>query len=355
MSLKPEPTKFPIIQALRGIAALSVCWVHFSQAYQLYPRSSWLSLSGRYGWLGVQAFFVISGFIVPYSLLKSGYSIRYFFTFLCKRIARVDPPYFVSIAMAATIAWLAAKSPMFAGAQPHLSLAQIGFHIGYLIPFVGSRGYEWISGVYWTLGVEFQYYLFLALFFPLIASRRPQIRLMAYLALCIVPFFFPAEGFLPRYLPLFLMGIAGMSRKSGLTSRQEFWWTIGAATLSGFLTFGALETSVGLITIVCIMNIRTAPVALLVLGDISYSLYLVHQPIGGRLINLGGRFVPHYALALLPFTAVAVVLLVSYAMYVFVECPAKRWAGKFRYLNAQPATFIPAVEQTRTVVPAGDN
>ena len=324
MSLRPESTKFPIIQALRGIAALSVCWNHLTQSSALFPESSWISLSGRYGWVGVQVFFVISGFIVPYSLFRGGYTIKCLFIFLWKRIVRVDPPYFVSLALAVVIAVLAAQSSMYVGKRPNFSLAEIAFHLGYLIPFVKARGYDWIVGAYWTLGVEFQYYVTLALLFPLIASRSRHVRLSVYVALCIVPFFLPAPDFLPRHMPLFLMGISGMLRKSGITVQREFWLTIGIATTCAFVTMGPLETSVGAATIACIMNLERAPIALLVVGDISYSLYLIHQPIGGRVVNLGGRFVPGAAVAMLPFVALAMVLLLSYAMYTFVERPAKR-------------------------------
>jgi peptidoglycan/LPS O-acetylase OafA/YrhL len=331
MSLKPESTTFPIIQALRGIAALSVCWSHLTQSIALFPEGSWISLSGRYGWLGVQVFFVISGFIVPYSLWRGGYSIKCFFVFLWKRIVRVDPPYFVSLALAVAIAVLAARSSLYVGRRPDFSLAEIAFHLGYLIPFVKARGYDWIVGAYWTLGVEFQYYVTLALLFPLIASRSRLVRLAVYVALCMIPFFLPAEDFLPRYMPLFLMGISGMLRRIGITESRELWLTIGIATTCGLVTMGPLETGVGAATIACIMNLERAPIALLVVGDISYSLYLIHQPIGGRVVNLGGRFVPAAAVDMLPFAALAIVLLLSYAMYTFVERPAKRWAGGFRY------------------------
>ena len=51
------------IDQLRGLAALSVAWFHLTNQYD-----DWVALSGSRGWLGVEAFFVISGFVIPLSL-----------------------------------------------------------------------------------------------------------------------------------------------------------------------------------------------------------------------------------------------------------------------------------------------
>ena len=92
---KAEKTTFPAVQALRGIASLAVCWFHLTTGNGLF-KGSVLGQSGAYGWLGVEAFFVISGFIIPYTMLAGGYRPSNFLAFLAKRIVRVDPPYIVS-------------------------------------------------------------------------------------------------------------------------------------------------------------------------------------------------------------------------------------------------------------------
>jgi hypothetical protein len=40
MFVRPESTKFPIVQAIRGIASLGVCWVHLTLSF---PESSWIA------------------------------------------------------------------------------------------------------------------------------------------------------------------------------------------------------------------------------------------------------------------------------------------------------------------------
>src|ERR1700693_2755819 len=53
---QPGRREFASVQALRGMAALAVCWFHFTYDTGSIPRG-WLSASGTYGRLGVDAFF----------------------------------------------------------------------------------------------------------------------------------------------------------------------------------------------------------------------------------------------------------------------------------------------------------
>src|SRR5689334_14543570 len=85
------------VDSLRGIASLAVCWFHLTNGNPSFLTGGPLKSSGTYGWLGVEMFFVISGFVIPYSLHKAGYDLKSFGTFVAKRIIRLDPPYLVSI------------------------------------------------------------------------------------------------------------------------------------------------------------------------------------------------------------------------------------------------------------------
>jgi peptidoglycan/LPS O-acetylase OafA/YrhL len=67
----PKPNKkLEIISLLRVLAALGVAWFHFTNGNVSFLDAGWLKNSGKYGWLGVEVFFVISGFVVPYSLFS---------------------------------------------------------------------------------------------------------------------------------------------------------------------------------------------------------------------------------------------------------------------------------------------
>jgi len=195
----------------------------------------------------------------------------------------------------------------------------------------------------------------------LIASKTQSVRFSSFLLLCGVPFIplgplIQGPSFLPHYTPLFLMGIAGMLRKVGVSTRKEFWLTTILAVVSSFASMderGLPETIVGVVTLVCILNMKSAPIVMLLIGDISYSLYVIHQPIGGRVVNLGVRFVPHFFSSIVPFVAVFIVLIAAYLMYTFVELPAKRWAARFRYAPISSDPGMPAEKNVGHVTNMG--
>src|SRR3954470_23823868 len=76
--------RIPVLDPLRGIAALAVTWFHFTNGRPGYLPSGLLKSSGSFGWLGVEVFFVISGFVIPYALWGAGYRIERLGRFMLK-------------------------------------------------------------------------------------------------------------------------------------------------------------------------------------------------------------------------------------------------------------------------------
>lgn len=101
------------LDILRGVAALSVSWYHFTNGNSAFLPDGTLKTSGEYGWLGVEVFFVISGFIIPFTLARSGYRLADYGTFLVKRVVRLDPPYLVAIALIIALGYLSWPRPAF--------------------------------------------------------------------------------------------------------------------------------------------------------------------------------------------------------------------------------------------------
>src|ERR1041384_1835775 len=121
--------RISVVEAMRGIAAISVALFHFSVQLQGPVRDIF-----AYGWLGVDVFFVISGFVIPLSLYGRGYSIRQFPQFMARRLVRLEPPYLASIVLVLAAWYLAARLPGAEGAPPDYSWAQLGSHLLYAIP-----------------------------------------------------------------------------------------------------------------------------------------------------------------------------------------------------------------------------
>src|ERR1700759_1148473 len=101
---------------LRGIASLMVCYFHLARGNPRFlPDSSIVKQSASFGWSGVEVFFVISGFVIPFSMYQKKYTLSNFFVFFKKRIIRIEPPYLISVIMVVALNFLSAQSPSFRG------------------------------------------------------------------------------------------------------------------------------------------------------------------------------------------------------------------------------------------------
>src|SRR5712691_3743885 len=118
--------RFDVIHMRRGLAALAVCLLHVNTATAyIFPRP--LQIVSAFGDLGVPVFFAISGFVVPYSLLKQRYAFRQFPRYLFRRMVRLDPPYFVILVL--TLALTAFRTLRSHTTFPY-SASDMALHLG---------------------------------------------------------------------------------------------------------------------------------------------------------------------------------------------------------------------------------
>ena len=309
------------LHTARGIAALAVCWYHLVMSGGV-ALSAGLALA-RYGQFGVEAFFVISGFILPLALWKSRYHPRNFGRFLLKRLARLNPPYLVVVVFCALLTYVGHRLTQ----TPNpLTWSSLAFHLGYLNVFTGD---DWVNPVFWTLAVEMQYYIVLGLVFPLFISSR-RFAFYAFVAGCAASqYVLPQGTFLPHSWPAFLMGIAGFRY---VTRHAGLWETAAVVTLSfvwGYQVLGAVPAVVGLLTVVAILLIQVRSAITDWLGDISYSLYLLHFPIGVRFVAL---LRPHVHSTIeafgLALAGTMVSCLSASVLYRLVELPSQKLASR---------------------------
>jgi peptidoglycan/LPS O-acetylase OafA/YrhL len=144
------------VHCLRGFAAFAVCLMHVSTATTYgFPAS--VKFLGSLGECGVPVFFVISGFVVPLSLLDRQYTLKSFPRFVLRRIVRLDPPYFASLILALVVV---GASHLLHGTPFPYDASDVLFHVGYLSGLVER---PWILSTFWTLGIEFQYYILIGL------------------------------------------------------------------------------------------------------------------------------------------------------------------------------------------------
>lgn len=142
------------IDALRGIAALLVVWLHVTQGFAAagggHPvPGQWLADVAQaldVGRIGVVAFFLISGFVIPWSIPAGQPSAAG--AFLLRRAFRIFPAYWLSIPLSVVATCWLWNAPF--------GLRDLVANVLLLQDVVGARA---ANGVYWTLLVEMVFYL----------------------------------------------------------------------------------------------------------------------------------------------------------------------------------------------------
>ena len=157
------------LDGVRGIAILLVVVHHVAESFthgndSLLPILGWeagaILLNG---WMGVQLFFVLSGFLITFHLLRRrDRQSEGIGRFLVRRWLRIVPTYYVVLLIVALGA-----VPYYPVAPDYLGL-RVGYHLLFLQDYLPSS----LLGPFWSLGVEEKFYLAA----PLIAAALWKVR-----------------------------------------------------------------------------------------------------------------------------------------------------------------------------------
>ncbi len=321
--------KIDAIDSLRGIAALMVCVFHLSNNPNFLDKGNIIREVGQYGWTGVEIFFIISGFVIPYSMYKAKYELKNIKNFLLRRITRIEPPYLVSIVLIIVLNYVSTLSPYYRGTGFEIDYTNLLLHIGYLNIFTD---YPFYSPVYWTLAIEFQYYIVIALIFPLLI-RKPIVYLVIALGIWYgLSFLVPNPNFIFKYMPYFGLGIVLFRNYIGIDT-EIYFYALSVALL-GILFFES--RLIFYIILPAFLLIKYFPKfkfwGSAFLGLISYSLYLIHVPIGGRIINITEVLTTNQSLRTTAvLVAITICIITSYIYYLLIEKPSLNLAKKINY------------------------
>jgi peptidoglycan/LPS O-acetylase OafA/YrhL len=351
------------VDALRGIAALLVLWLHVVNGYHaLSPATAahgrWLDeffASVDIGRIGVVVFFLISGFVVPFSIHADGAApVR---GFAIRRFFRIFPAYWLSVTLAAFAFFWIQGLPFSAG--------EFLVNLTLLQDIAGVRPAE---GVYWTLLVELVFYalciallLGRSLFSPRrIATIAASLALLHVLAMFMYwlgrPVASVTLAFWPLNLSLMFFGAlhrlqatAGRDRVASTILRALAMFYVLALPLGAALAIHKVPTytiAYALGFAVFIAGTRFVRIETRLtdwLGRISYSIYLLH-PVVAELLYLWLLRRPvdspwrtqHLAAYL---AAVTLLTLVAAAIaYRFVEAPAIRLGHRIASRRAREGT-----------------
>ncbi len=316
-----------ILDFLRGIAALAVVFFHFANSNIPSILPNLLGDYFSYGKLGVQVFFVISGFIIPYAMYRSGYTITNAFGFLLKRMVRIGPPSWVAILMVAGIYYgsiMLRGKPVEGMDWPGTAWNTILANITYMYSFLDAKKY---IDVYWTLEIEFEFYIVIAFLLPLImrvASNR--IYLSVVLLILSASFLIHNDYILFfRDNSFFILGILLFLYKTDNIDRNYFSYASMTAMLICYGQQGLPNAFAGIIAFLVIAFVNFKNPVTTFLGKISYSLYITHFFSGAAaefvLKQVTGENMSDPAKVFMLFIYVGIAVVFAWLFYLAFEKP----------------------------------
>jgi peptidoglycan/LPS O-acetylase OafA/YrhL len=335
---KAHRPRLLVLDSARIFAALAVMAYHFTatrwRAWDGPPTGHLQGLSdvAAYGALGVQLFFVISGFVI----LMSAYG-RTVGHFAASRVARLFPAYWVGVALTSVLLILLT--------QGRLKKVTWGEALVNLTMLQEALGVRHVDGVYWTLWIELVFYFTIAVF---LWRGMTYHRILAFIVL------WPLIGLLaaransemlnlilvPRYSALFA---AGMALYLIYAHGHDFvrWALVGLnAVIAGQQTVAhhlpsmrrntGVELSSGVTWLLILSFVAVVALATLtplrsmgwrwmaVAGALTYPVYLVHEYWGLWIVSeLRPAIGPWLAL----FVGAVACLSMAWLIHRFVERP----------------------------------
>lgn len=335
------PTRLAAIDGLRLVAALMVAAYHFlgTPTPHFWGRTEirdfapFLHEISRYGWLGVEFFFAISGFVICMSCWG-----RTPGQFTVSRVARLFPAYWCAVLLVVALVLVSRM-----GHWPAATRIDPRTVLGNLTMAPGPLGLEPVDGVSWTLWVEARFYLLMAILLAFGLSYRRVVAFCgAWLLAGVIALELHSplldEILLPRYTGLFVAGIVlHLMHRFGqsllLWLLLGFAWSYeltvldirvvdhatvptGESPPSWAGCAAVLTVCLGLLALAGVggppARLRWRP--LVVAGGLTYPFYLLHQsigiPVAKGLVQVFPRLGP------LPATAVSVVCVLGLSLLV---------------------------------------
>lgn len=331
------------LDALRGLAALSVLLFHFT-----LPNEAELGWRFGIGVTGVDIFFMISGFVIFLTIQK----MKNWQQFVIFRFSRLYPVYWVCVSITASFIFFCDPKVF----DPINVLANLTMFPSYF-------GIEDLDGSYWTLIIELLFYTWVLLVY--ITNQLKKIVLIGVVFTITIILFhhfgsnYPAVYLfalqkiqLINHFPLFLSGIVFyklFTRPFSFSYVLVLLFCIASAIYlsdKGGRTMqilqraehGTLIVIYHLIFVLFISGrltfLKMAP--LLFLGRISYSLYLLHQYIGLQLIRI---LKTHFSLDIQFAILLTIVISIGLAALVtkYIEIPSVQFV-RLQYKRQQAST-----------------
>jgi peptidoglycan/LPS O-acetylase OafA/YrhL len=327
------------VDGLRGLAVIAVILNHLPEQY--FPS----------GFLGVDIFFVISGFVVTASLFGTQPdNFRQFYTnFLARRIRRLWPALIICVALTSVTLLIFdpfPKASILTGIASLFGLANVALFYAEVDYFAASSKFNAFTHT-WSLGVEEQFYIIFPIIFWFLTrsakadtyALKRTLTILSLISLSLFALYYssnqPAAYFLMP-MRIWELGVGSlafiMSATTGVTSHKAS--AVGPSLLT-IVLLGcflvpeeqAFLTTILAVTVTALLLVTQpkTPIqrllsisALVYVGKISYSLYLYHWPI----VSLAPLLLPEeWRISGLYIVAL---LLLSTLSYHLIESPFRK-------------------------------
>jgi peptidoglycan/LPS O-acetylase OafA/YrhL len=165
----------PELDSVRGIAISLVLVFHCSSiVLPETPLARFYVKVANVGWIGVDLFFVLSGFLITAILIDTYDRQNYFRSFYTRRILRIFPLYYVSIALWTLAVWLLPSNLLESGDM--VSTLSYWFYLQNWLPLFHLSPPRGLIH-FWSLAVEEQFYLIWPFLIRFTAKRGTALTL----------------------------------------------------------------------------------------------------------------------------------------------------------------------------------
>lgn len=311
------------IDVLRGVSILMVVMYHYTYHYEpeyLFKNGNNLEFF-KYGWIGVDIFFLISGYCIAMTIENS----KNFYFFITRRFSRLYPAFF----FCATITLLFYYFFSLPGREVDFVT---GLKNIFLLNFIPGFQVKYIDGIYWALALEVKFYILFGIVYFLFKKNNNFIFIFFLICFLGSLYVYNNKNFnhfffsIFPHINIFFFGVCLFNVK--IISKKNIFIII-ICILSSLLFFDRYKNAIIILlpliiffSIILFKNINVKIKFLEVLGFYSYSWYLIHNAVGIiiiREINLLG----FHKISII--TAILFTLLVSYITFHIIEVPLKKY------------------------------
>ncbi|MGA7812047.1 acyltransferase family protein [Caballeronia sp.] len=351
------------LDVLRVVAAVSVLFYHVgfrgyaADGLMEHVRFDSIAPVAQYGFMGVELFFIISGYVI--FLSADGRSAR---EFVLSRAIRLYPTFWICAAITIAVSTIS-SDPKFRAS---------GLDVALNIPIVATWfGGHHIDGSYWSLVLEIEFYIIVAIALKIWPMQRVHYALIAWVVLgCVaslmqnklgLPIHYPGgyyTGFFAMGAGIYLLRRNDKTFGPWLLLAISYLSALGAAYFFGkkydayfgshlsFALMAVLITVFGLLVYaspsITVRSSRWTRLAVFA-GGVTYPFYLLHQNISYMIIN---HFFSQETRWLGLATSLITAIALASGVYAFYDRPVRRVLSKLafgtRSRTAKPETVASA-------------